>query len=284
MREKLIVLLGVAAVSFSAIFVKYTTAPAVVTAFYRMFFAALLLLPALLKNCRKELMALDRRTLLMCCLSGVFLACHFSFYFQSVAYTSIASSTVLVDTEVFFVAIVSILFMKEKVSRIGAVSILLTFAGSVILALSDRSVGSNAVYGDLLAVTGAFFVALYTLIGRIARRKMSTTLYTSLVYGTSALTLAVYCGITRTPVIGYAPKNYLLGLALALVCTLLGHSVFSWGLKYLPATFISTAKLGEPVFATALGVLLFGQIPAAQQVAGAVVILAGLYMYTTAQS
>ena len=221
--------------------------------------------------------------MLMCVLSGVFLACHFSFYFQSIAYTSIASSTVLVDTEVFFVAIVSILFLKEKISRPGAFSILLTFAGSVVLALSDRGAGSNAVYGDFLAATGAFFVALYTLIGRVERRKLSTTLYTFLVYGSAALTLAGFCMVTGTSVVGYEPKNYALGLGLALCCTLLGHSVFSWGLKYLPATFISTAKLGEPVFATVLGVFLFGQIPALQQVAGAVIILAGLYLYTSVQ-
>ena len=284
MKAKLIVLLGVLGVSFSAIFVKYTTAPAVVIAFYRMFFAALILLPVAWKTCRDEWRALEKKTILMCALSGVFLACHFSFYFQSIAYTSIASSTVLVDTEVFFVALVSILFLKEKVSGWGAFSIVLTFAGSVVLALSDRGAGSNAVRGDLLAVTGAFFVALYTLIGRVERRKMSTTLYTFLVYGTAALMLAVFCAVTRLPVVGYEAKNYALGLGLALCCTLLGHSVFSWGLKYLPATFISTAKLGEPVFATVLGIFLFGQIPASQQIVGAVIILAGLYLYTMVQT
>lgn len=284
MRARLIVLLGVLGVSFSSIFVKYTTAPAVVIAFYRMFFAAVLLLPAALKNCRGELRALDRRTVLMCCLSGVFLACHFSFYFQSIAYTSIASSTVLVDTEVFFVALVSVLILRERIPAVGIVSIALTFAGSVVLAFSDRSAGGSAVRGDLLALCGAFFVALYTLIGRTERRKMSTTLYTSLVYGTSALALAVYCACARLPVIGYEPKNYALGLGLAVCCTLLGHSVFSWGLKYLPATFISTVKLGEPVFATVLSIFLFGQIPALQQVVGGVIILAGLYLYTAADT
>lgn len=216
----------------------------------------------------------------MCCLSGIFLALHFSFYFQSLAYTSIASSTVLVDTEVFFVAVVSILFMKEKITGMGKVSIVLTFAGSVVLALGDKGVGSNAVYGDILAVAGAFFVSLYTLIGRMERRKMTTTLYTFLVYTSSAATLAVYCLLSRTPVTGYEAKNYLLGLGLTLCCTFFGHSVFSWGLKYLPAAFISTAKLGEPVFATILGIFLFGQMPGVQQVAGGVVILIGLYLYT----
>ena len=66
---------------------------------------------------------------------------------------------------------------------------------------------------------------------------------------------------------------------MAVFCTLLGHSIFSWGLKYVPAAFISTAKLGEPVFATLLGLLFFGQMPGMAQVIGGVIIIAGLWMY-----
>ena len=284
MEKKAIVLLGVLGVSFSAIFVKYTTAPPAVIALYRMFFAAAGLLPVVWIKCRDEIRQLEKRTVLMCFLSGIFLACHFTLYFQSLAYTSIASSTVLVDTEVFFVAIISILFMKEKISRVGRISILLTFAGSVILALGDRSASSNAVYGDILAVSGAFFVALYTLIGRAERKKMTTTSYTFLVYAASSVTLALYCLAAGIPVTGYGAKNYLLGMGLTLCCTFFGHSVFSWSLKYLSPSFVSTAKLGEPVFATILGIILFRQMPAQQQVVGGVIILAGLYLYTCCEN
>lgn len=276
---KIIVLLGVVGVSFSAILVKYASAPSVVLAFYRMLLTALLLLPAVWRNCREELKGLKKKDLLYCCASGFFLACHFSAYFESIRYTSIASSTVLVDTEVFFVALITVLVFRERLSAAGAAGILLTFAGSVLLALSDSRAGSDVLHGDLLALAGAVFVSVYTLIGRRQRTHMTTTLYTFLVYAASALVLSVFCAAGHTALTGYEWKDYGCALGMAVFCTLLGHSVFSWGLKYVPAAFISTAKLGEPVFATLLGLLLFGQVPGTVQIIGGMIILAGLWMY-----
>ena len=279
LKCKMIVLLGVVGVSFSAVLVKYASAPSVVLASYRMLFSALLLLPAVWKNCREEVKTLKRKDLLFCCISGFFLACHFSAYFESIRYTSIASSTVLVDTEVFFVALVTVFIFREKLSKAGAAGILLTFAGSVILAMSDSRAGSDVLHGDLLALSGAVFVSVYTLIGRRQRTHMTTTLYTFLVYGTSSLVLAVFCAVGKMPLTGYEWKDYGCAFGMAVFCTLLGHSIFSWGLKYVPAAFISTAKLGEPVFATLLGLLFFGQMPGMAQVIGGVIIIAGLWMY-----
>ena len=279
-KYKGIVILGVAGVSFSAIFVKYATAPSMVLALYRMGFAAVLLLPVILAKFRDEMKTLQLSDFLYCFLSGFFLACHFTAYFESIRYTSVASSTVLVDTEVFFVALVTVFVFHEKISRAGIAGIGLTFVGSVILALTDRGQGNNILYGDFLAVLGACFVTVYTLIGRRQRKRMTTTVYTFLVYTAAAVTLSVFCLFAGQTVVSSDPLNYLWGLLLTLCCTFFGHSVFSWGLKYVPAAFVSTAKLGEPVFATMLSVFLFGEMPRPMQIVGGAIILAGLYLYT----
>lgn len=251
-----------------------------VLALYRMGFAAVLLLPVVLTGFRQELKALAASDILYCCLSGFFLACHFTAYFESIHYTSVASSTVLVDTEVFFVALVTVFIFREKISKAGLAGIGMTFAGSVILALADRGAGSNILYGDFLAVLGACFVTVYTLIGRRQRKRMTTTVYTFLVYAAAAVTLSVFCLVTGKSPAAAEPVNYVWGLLLTLCCTFFGHSVFSWGLKYVSAAFVSTAKLGEPVFATILSVFLFGEMPGPVQLIGGCVILGGLYLYT----
>lgn len=279
MKCKMVVLLGVVGVSFSAVLVKYASAPSAVLAFYRMFFTAVLLFPVVWKNCRDELKSMSKTNILWCCISGFFLACHFTAYFESIRHTSIASSTVLVDTEVFFVALVTIFIFKEKISKAGLAGILLTFGGSVVLALSDSQAGGNVLWGDFLALSGAVFVSVYTLIGRSQRKNVSTTLYTYLVYGSSALTLAVFCIVGGTPLAGYPVSDYLCAFGMTIFCTLLGHSIFSWGLKYVSAAFISTAKLGEPVFATILGLVIFAQRPEVLQMVGGCIIIAGIWMY-----
>lgn len=280
-----VLLLGVLGISISAILVRYSQAPSVITAVYRLGWTVLLLLPVVLFKFRKELLQVRGRDVLMCTLSGICLALHFLTWFESLKWTGVAVSTVLVSTEVIFCALGFALFLKGKIPRLGVAAIALAFLGSVVLALSDGGGGNgrSALYGDLLSLAGAVFVALYTLIGRVERDHMSTTVYTFFTYLSSFLTLLLLDLITGTPVVGYPPREWVIGLLLAVVCTLLGHSLFSWSLKYLSPSYVSAAKLCEPVFATVLAVPLFGELPGPVQAAGGILVLAGVLLYTRAE-
>ena len=72
-------------------------------------------------------------------------------------------------------------------------------------------------------------------------------------------------------------------ILLAIFCTLLGHSVFSWGLKYLPPTFIATVKLLEPVLASVMGWILFRENPGWQVAVGGCIVIAGIALYGKAE-
>ena len=277
--KRVIVLLGVLGCSFSAIFVRYASAPSMVLVFYRVLFASLLLLPLAVKSCREELAGLDRRALALPMASGAFLALHFTTYFESLNRTSIAASLALVDTEVFFIALITLLVLRERLSKKAWTGIGITFVGSLLVAMGDMGAGGNNLSGDLLALAGAFFVACYTMIGAQCRKRISTTLYTLVVYLSAAVVTGLVLLAARVPLTGYTPRDYLCALGLAAVCTLGGHSVFSWALKDVPAAFVSTAKLMEPVFATCLGLLLFGEVPAPLVVAGGVVVILGVFYY-----
>lgn len=111
--KRLIVLLGVAGVSLSAVFVRWSTAPSLILALYRMAFSAALMAVPVLAGRRRELKSLTRRDVLLCLASGLFLGIHFAAYFGALRATSIASAVVLVDTEVFFVAAASALFLGQ---------------------------------------------------------------------------------------------------------------------------------------------------------------------------
>lgn len=278
--KKLLILLGVLGVSLSAPFVRISDAPSMVLVLYRLLIAALLLLPYGLLRKREELMRMKKRTLVLSVVSGLFLGLHFSCYFEAIHHSSIASAVALVDTEVFFVAFLLLFLFREKIPWRAWIGILLTFAGSVLIALSDAGHGDNVLLGDLIALAGAACMAVYTIIGKSCRKEITTTTYTLLVYSSAAVTVLVILLCRGTPLLGYPPVNWLSALGMAVFCTLLGHSVFSWGLRYESAAFISTAKLLEPVFASVLGWLLFREIPALQVIIGACVIIAGVAVYT----
>lgn len=272
--KKLLILIGVVGVSLSALLARWSTAPSIVIVVYRMAFASLFLLPWTGIFHHQELKKLSRRQGVLCVVSGIFLGLHFFAYFASLQYTSIASSVVLVNTEVFWVAALMLLLTGERLGKWGLFGVAMAFCGSVVVVFADRAGGS--LWGDIVALAGAAFMAGYTVIGRLLRRELSTTVYTTLVYGAGCLTavgLALLSGISLT---GWGEENLWTAFGMAIFCTLLGHSVFSWGLKYEKAAFVSTVKFFEPVFASLWGVLFLNEIPGLSTVLGGAVILVGV--------
>ena len=266
------IIIGIAGISLSAIFVKYSQAPSVVTALYRLMWTVALMTPVVLgrKDCRRELRETDRKTVLLCGASGVFLALHFTAWFESLNQTSVASSTAIVCTEVIWVARGYCLFMKGKISVPAGVSILVTVGGSLLIAFSDYSAGGNHLYGDVLALAAAVFCAVYTLIGRQARGYMSTTIYTYIVYVFCALALGLATAFSGLAFTGYGVRSVVVGLLLSVCSTL----------KFLSPTFVSASKLCEPVAAAAFALFLFREVPALLQIAGGVVTIGGVLLYS----
>ncbi len=279
-HSKLIVLLGVIFVSFSSIIAKSSSAPSLIISTYRMGFTVLLLLPSVLSKNLDEIKKIDRKTFGICIISGIFLAFHFATWIESLKHTSVASSTVLVNTHPVFIVLASFFILKERVSKETLIAIGIALTGSMIISTGDSSLGSNILYGDMLAILGALFVAGYMMIGGIIRQKLSVTAYTFIVYTSCTITLILLSLLTKTPLYPYPAPELLRFFMLAIFCTIMGHSLFNWALEYVKPTFISTAVLGEPVFATIWAILFFNEIPRPWQIVGSLIILYGIYRYT----
>lgn len=280
-NPRLALALGVVGVSFSSILVRLAAAPALVTATWRLLWTVLLLTPWVLLRSRGQLKLLRLKDILMCGASGVFLALHFLSWFESLRHTSVAVSTALVCTDAIFTALGFALFLKGRIPRLGVGAICITFCGSVVIAASSGGVSGSFV-GIALALAGAVFASAYMLIGRVARARISTAVYTWLVYTACALTLLLFCAVSRTPVFGWPWREMGIGLANAVICTFLGHSVFSWCLRYLDPAYVTSAKLGEPVMAAVWAVLILREVPGVWQVAGGLIVIGGILLYTWA--
>ena len=278
----IMIIVGVIGISMSSIFVKYSTAPSAVTAAYRLIWTILLMAPVTFgsREIRWELLHLDRKNLWLSVLSGVFLAFHFTLWFESLRHTSVASSTTIVCTEVIWVSLGYALFLKGRMHFRAVLAIAVTLVGSVLIALADSSTGGAHLYGDLLSLLAAIAVAAYVLLGRIVRETVSTTVYTFVVYASCAAVLLCFCLIQGNPLFGYGISGIVVGLLLAVFSTILGHSIFSWCLKYFSPSFVSASKLCEPVVAAILAGFLFGESPAAMQLLGGAMILAGVFYYS----
>ena len=273
------VILAVCAVSFGAIFTKAAEAPPLIVALYRIGFTVLLLMPVTLATGWRELRAMGRRDLALATAAGVMLALHFAAWITSLSYTSIASSTVLVNMHPLFTIAGGYLLYKERVSAKGLLGAGMALAGSVVVGYGDFRIGGQALYGDLLAFAGAFFVAGYMFVGRGIRGRLSLFPYIIVVYGASVAVLLLAALFYQQPLYPYPPVTWLMFLLLAVFPTILGHTVFNWALRYVKASVVSVSILGEPVGATILAYFAFGQIPVPMQMAGGLLIIAGLVVF-----
>lgn len=267
--------LGVLAVSGASILVRAADAPPAVIAFWRLALTAGLLgLPALARHRREDWP--QGREAWLCAASGAALAVHFVSWIASLRYTTVAASVLLVTLHPVFVLAAEALLLRERVAPARVLGALLALGGTAVIAAGDLAVSGPALLGDLLAVLGAVAMAAYLLIGRRVRRRLPVLVYATAVYGTAALLILPGLLAAGVPVLGYGARTFALFLALALVPTIMGHTVFNWVLGYLPASVVSVAILGEPVGAALLAWLLLGEDPGPRVAWGGAAILAGL--------
>ena len=278
----IMIVVGILGISMSAIFVKYSTAPSAVTAAFRLLWTVILMSPVVFgkKEVRQELAALDKKRICLSTVSGLFLAIHFVLWFESLQHTTVASSTTIVCTEVIWVALGFCIFMKGKLKGKAILAIAITFAGSIVIACADSVSGGVHLFGDVLALLAAVAVAVYTLIGRIVRETVSTTVYTYVVYFACVFVLVLTCLVQGYGFFDYGISAIIVGALLAIFSTILGHSIFSWCLKYFSPAFVSASKLLEPVVAAVFAAFLFGEVPEIPVFAGGAMILGGVLYYS----
>jgi drug/metabolite transporter (DMT)-like permease len=280
--------MGVAAASFAAILIVAARAqgiPALSIAALRMTAAALVVAPIALFRCAGEIRALSARDLGLAIASGILLAFHFGFWTSSLDSTSVMSSVVFVSTNPLFVAAASALLFHERLRPAALAGIGVAVAGGVVIGIADAGLGGGGTTrGDIMALLGAVAASGYLLVGRQLRARMSLMLYVGIVYVTAAVALLCAVVLSGAPLAGFPGEGYLWVLLLALGPQLLGHTSFNYALKYVSATFVTVALLGEPIGATLLAIPLLSQVPTIPRIIGGLCILAGIFLAARAES
>jgi drug/metabolite transporter (DMT)-like permease len=284
------------AVSTSSVFIRFAQeeAPSLVIAALRLTIATLLLAPVALLRHRAELKSLNRNELLLGIFAGLFLAVHFATWISSLEYTTVASSVVFVSTGPLWVALLSPVFLDERISRAAVFGLCVAILGGVIIGLSDacswndglrcpqmgQVIQGRAMWGNFLALVGAWAVSGYIIIGRKVRSKISLIPYIFLVYGVSAIALLVMMFAAGESARGYPTQTYGWIFLLALIPQLIGHSTYNWALKYLPASIVAVTTLAEPVGSAILAYFVLDETPTRGILIGGMFILMGIYLAT----
>jgi drug/metabolite transporter (DMT)-like permease len=275
---RIALIIATISVSFAAIFIKFSGAPSIIIAFYRKAFATLLLLPFLFIYGREALSKISRREVFEIVAAGVALAFHFWFWIESLKHVSVANSVLLVTSHPLLVGILSMRLFGERMGSLQWVGTGIALSGIAMITAGDWKAGvGQELIGDVLALLGMVAFAVYLLAGRRLRQGVPTLVYVVPVYGVSALVLLLIAVVMSTPLIGYPALDWVIFLALAVVCTIGGHTLYNYSLAYVPASLVSVTLLGEPVLSSLFAWLLLSEVPSWFVLPGGILVLTGIY-------
>ena len=270
--------IAVIALSFPAIFIRLAQADGLSIAFLRLTFASLILWPLAARKVIPAWKALDHSERWRVLSAGLFLGFHMFFWVTSVTKTTIASASFLFLTMPVLVALLAHFLLAERINRWVTFAIILMFAGSILVGGGDLELGRSYLWGDFLAFLGAVFSALYLLAGRSVRRKIDLLPYIALIYSISALVLLPICLLVKSPLLSLPANTYFWCVMLALIPTLIGHSLFNWALRYLKAFTVNASIVVEPIGASLMAWLIFREQPSTLLYPGAALLVIALLL------
>ena len=280
--DVLLMTVGLAAVSTSGPLMAALAAPALAVALWRNVLAVGVIAPLALVTRRRELREMTTRERRWALASGVLLAVHFAAWVPSLRFTSVASATAIVCTQPVWVALIARATGHEIPRRVW-VGMAISVTGVVLLTGVDVSLEPRALIGDLLALVGGVFAALYTVAGAEVRRTVSTTSYTTICYSACSAVLLAACLVGGVDLWGYDGTTWVQLLALTLGAQLLGHSVFNLVLRTTSPTVVSLFLLLEVPGAGLIAAVSLGQVPPLAAVPAVLLLLGGLGIVVSAR-
>lgn len=269
---------GVLAISTGAVFARMADAPPLVIAAYRVGLSSLILIPLAWWKAKDELKGLSLNDIILGLVSGFFLALHFALWISSLSYTSVANSVVFVNTNPLWVGLLTPLITKEKIKITTFMGILISILGAIIIGAEDFAIGSKALFGDLLALSGGICAAFYLLLGRNLRKKISLVAYISVCYGSASVILWSMVFGFGLKFYGFSGQTITAFWAMALIPQLIGHTSYNWALRWFSAGTIAVSLLGEPIGATVLAYFIFGETITWPMAIGGTLILSAICM------
>ncbi len=270
--------LGILALGFSALFVRWAAAPGPVTGFYRMALASLILTPLALRRPLGSIRRWPRRGVMLALLAGLSLSVDIALWNTAVGLTSAANATLFANTAPLWVALVAWLALGERLRPLFWLGLALTLFGAAAVAGADFRSHSGLGWGDLLAIMASFFYAGYYLLTQMGRRHLRSASYVWLAGLASSASLLAISLAMGFPLTGYPLPTYLAFAGLALVTQAFGYLAVGYALGHLPASVVSPTMVGQPIVTALLAIPLLSETLSATQVIGGAAVLGGILL------
>jgi drug/metabolite transporter (DMT)-like permease len=268
---------GIIILSLSGFFVRWANVPGLVTSFFRIGIAAVLMTPFMIYRTLHG-HPIPKSFLLFPILSGIFTAFDHGFWSSSLAFTSVANATVINNMAPLWVALIAAVLWKQKLAPRFWFGLFLALAGGLLIFGNDVLVNFHLNKGDFLALASSLFYAAYFLVTQRGRDHWDTITYVWIVNCTAAVTLLGANLIVGNPLQGFPPQTYIIFLITALLSQVLGYFSVVYALGHLPASTVSPTMIVSPILSALLAIPLLHEGLALLQIAGGLSALTGIFI------
>ena len=266
--------LALFSVSSTSLVIKYLPdVPALTMAFWRMFFAGVMLW---VYSLFKPTPPLNKKSLNRVGIAGFFLGLHFACFFWGVRNTSIANATLLANTGPLFTVGLTFL-LHRTISKQTLLPLFVAFAGVFLIQLGEFSVSSNYFLGNAVSLFSSLCIAIVYIIAKQIRKENNTVAYGRTLFLFASATISIVSLIMNVSIFSFEKEHVFWFLFLGLVPSILGHNTLNYAVKYLSPTAVASIPLGEPVIASFLGLILLSESIPANSIQGAPFIFFGVY-------
>ena len=269
--------IGVVAIAWSAIFVRWTQMPGITSAFYRMAIASILLWPILMFS-RAKIAGIRRGALVLAALSGIFFAGDIGLFNTAVLHTSAGSATFLANNAPLLVGLLTWATTRKIPSGRFWTALAISLSGAWLIVSVDAHDAASQSSADMLAVGSSVCFALYLLTTERLRKDIDARILVAVSATASAVVLLVTAAAAHVPLAVPNMESLAAVIGLGVVCQVTGYLCLTYALGHLPATVTSVVLLAVAPLTALLAFGLFGERMTLPQIVGGVFVIAGVWI------
>ena len=202
----------------------------------------------------------------------------------SLSQTSVANSTVLRNLTPLFTSICGWLLLNHRFDSKFLLGMGLAIVGALVIGWDDFNLGQNHLIGDAIALFSAFLSAIYLLVLERLRNSINTIKILLWRCALGALLLFPFVLSTKESLFPSSYQGWLILIALAIVCQVIGQGLLVYSLKRFSSSFLAIFLLLEPILTALLAWMILAENLNLFNGIAFILIIAGIYIAKSSNS
>lgn len=273
-KPRLALAFGILCISIFPILVKLRLTPGLISAFYRMAIAFLLLLPYMLIT--KKFKLPQKKYILLAIVCGVLFASDVAVWNIAIQESSATQASLLTNLSPLWVGIISYVFLKVKPATNFWIGTTIALFGMAMLVGFKFFLELDFDNAFMLAVLSGIFYSIYLLVSKKVLSQIDVLSFMTISLLASSIYLAIACLLMNEPFTGFTDMGWFVLLLQAVVCQLMAWLSISYATQHMRPTRVSLSLLAQAVITALLAWVFLDEKITINMVIGGLILLVGI--------